>query len=373
MSAATTTPAAGTAAPASRLVNASTGRRFVARLIDALLLAVVTAVTAVVAAAQGPAGAVVPVVVTGSVIALLVVVVQWWWEATCGRTVGGVTVGIRTVDSHEAAPGWWRVLVRTAVVAVAGVVPVVGPVLVTVSNVWDRDRRRQGWHDKAAGTWVVDASLGRDPLADARPRLRPATPGSGEPSVASPAASPASAAAAIAPVPPAATPTAGAPVSAAPVTSVTSAEVASAVTAPSGSAAATATATATPAASADDDLEQTRMSRPRSTAWRLAFDDGSALTLRGQALVGRNPVGPAEEADVLLVNLPDPGRSISKTHAHLSSHADGVWVTDRCSTNGTAITPPHGDRAEVQPGVPVLAVDGALIHLGDRTVVVSRT
>ncbi|OMH31317.1 RDD family protein [Tersicoccus sp. Bi-70] len=399
MNAATTTTA-DAAAPARRLVNASAGKRLVARLIDALLLVVVGAVTAVIAGAQGPDGAVAPVVIAGSAVAVLVLLVQWWWEATRGRTVGGVTVGIRTVDAREAAPGWWRVLLRTAIVVVAGIVPVIGPLLVTVSSVWDRDRRRQGWHDKAAGTWVVDASLGRDPLPaggqDAAPVRRsrrtatatapasaqasapvegradavnaPGTPGgavagaSSASSAMTPAASAAPATAsssAQAPAPSASIAPAPGAVPAAPAPShVPGSPAASVSEAPAG---------------LDDDLEQTRMTRPRSTAWRLAFDDGSALTLRGEALVGRNPVNTPEEPDVLLVNLPDPGRSISKTHAHLSAHADGVWVTDRRSTNGTAVTPPSGDRAAVEPGVPVLAVDGALVHLGDRTIAVTRT
>ncbi|WP_188668766.1 RDD family protein [Tersicoccus solisilvae] len=347
MSTATPAPASEPAtAAALPLVNASTGKRLVARLIDALVLVLVVAVTAALAAAQGPQGASAPSLAAGAGLAVTAVIAQWWWEATRGRTVGGVTVGIRTVDARAAAPGWWRVLVRTVIVAVAGVLPVVGPLLVTVSNVWDRDRQRQGWHDKAAGTWVVDAALGRDPLAGDGARSRRDAPAAGERTAgsASPAPVPA-------PAPPAPAPAAPAPPAPAPAP-------AASVPAP---------------AAASDDLEHTRASRPRSTAWRLAFDDGSAVTLRGEALVGRNPVNAPEEPDVLLVNLPDPGRSISKTHAHLAAHADGVWVSDRRSTNGTAITPPHADRTVVEPGVPMLAVDGALVHLGDRTIVVTRT
>ncbi|MEH0110228.1 RDD family protein [Tersicoccus sp. MR15.9] len=407
MSAATTTPAGeANAAARRRLVNASTGKRLVARLIDAVILVVVGAATAVIAAAQGPDGAVTPVVVVGSAVALLVVLVQWWWEATRGRTVGGVTVGIRTVDAREAAPGWWRVLVRTAIVVVAGIVPVIGPLLVTVSNVWDRDRQRQGWHDKAAGTWVVDATLGRDPLAgNAADRGRTAGRrgddrgtadggGSVDRTAAGDHGRASSAAAAVpagsSPVSVNTAPTAadaGSETStgaAAYRTHASSIDLGVSLAAPGTSTpgssapvtaqrAAVAPAAPTAPSAGDDDLEQTRMARPRSTAWRLAFDDGSALTLRGEALVGRNPVNAPEEGDVLLVNLPDPGRSISKTHAHLSAHAEGVWVTDRRSTNGTAVTPPNGDRTTADPGVPVLAVDGALVHLGDRTIAVSRT
>lgn len=373
MNAATTTTA-DAAAPVRRLVNASAGKRLVARLIDALLLVVVGAATTVIAGAQGPDGAVAPVVIAGSVVAVLVLLVQWWWEATRGRTVGGVTVGIRTVDAREAAPGWWRVLLRTAIVVVAGIVPVIGSLLVTVSSVWDRDRRRQGWHDKAAGTWVVDASLGRDPLPAAgqdgtplrRSRRSTSAPVEGQAgAVNAPSMRGGSVAGA-------STATEGSTATVAPTTASSASTAPAPSVIPAVPAPAPSFASESPTG-LDDDLEQTRMTRPRSTAWRLAFDDGSALTLRGEALVGRNPVNTPEEPDVLLVNLPDPGRSISKTHAHLSAHADGVWVTDRRSTNGTAVTPPSGDRAAVEPGVPVLAVDGALVHLGDRTIAVTRT
>ena len=58
---------------------------------------------------------------------------------------------------------------------------------------------------------------------------------------------------------------------------------------------------------------------------------------------------------------------ISKTHLHLRVDGDGVWVTDRNSTNGSAVTTPDGLQTRLQPGVAVFVRPGSTVHFGDRS------
>lgn len=78
--------------------------------------------------------------------------------ALLGQTVGCLVVGVKVVRAEDlAVPGLWRALRRVVVVDLAGLVPVIGFVLLVVVFAWMLwDPRRQGLHDKAAGTIVID-------------------------------------------------------------------------------------------------------------------------------------------------------------------------------------------------------------------------
>jgi predicted component of type VI protein secretion system len=100
---------------------------------------------------------------------------------------------------------------------------------------------------------------------------------------------------------------------------------------------------------------------------RIKLDDGRDFQLDRNVLVGRNPVGQTGEQQAQLLAVDDPGRSISKTHLHLLTDGPGVWVTDRNSTNGSAVTTPDGRRTPLQPGVPAFVSPGSTVHFGDRS------
>jgi predicted component of type VI protein secretion system len=100
---------------------------------------------------------------------------------------------------------------------------------------------------------------------------------------------------------------------------------------------------------------------------RIRLDDGRDFQLDRSVLVGRNPVGQAGEQHAQLLAVDDPGRSISKTHLHLLTDGAGIWVTDRNSTNGSAVTTPNGARTPLAPGVPTFVTPGSSVHFGDRT------
>ncbi|MFB0837368.1 RDD family protein [Arthrobacter sp. E44] len=122
----------------------------------------------------------------------------------------------------------------------------------------------------------------------------------------------------------------------------------------------------------DDDVERTQVrpgtNRPAQAAvLRIRLDDGRDFQLDRSVLVGRNPVGQVGEQHAQLLAVDDPGRSISKTHLHLLTDGAGIWVTDRHSTNGSAVTTPDGLRTPLVPGVPTFVTPGSSVNFGDRT------
>lgn len=292
-------------------------------------------------------------------------------------------------------------------------------VLVVVSNTWDRNGGLRGWHDSAAKTLVFDVKDGRNPITsggiqgpysfaplDLPPVQQVASPVAG-------AAKPPQAVNASAPVaqlpvqpwqppaqqlpaqqlpaqqPPAQQPAAGQPAPvqpyaprpyAAPPSSAPPSSAPQPYGPPSSTpfqaphAPAAAPAVPAPAAQShpDDDLDRTQMrggavyTAPVAVL-RIKLDDGRDFQLDRNVLLGRNPLGQAGEQQAQLLAVSDPGRSISKTHLHLLTDGAGIWVTDRNSTNGSAVTTPDGRRTPLQPAVPAFVSPGSTVHFGDRS------
>ncbi|MBI2245843.1 MAG: RDD family protein [Nocardioides sp.] len=106
--------------------------------------------------------------------------------------------------------------------------------------------------------------------------------------------------------------------------------------------------------------------------WRIGFDSGESLVLEGPALVGRRPEPRAGEPVVHLVALPSEDMSLSKTHAHLEVDVDGVLViADRGSTNGSILIR-QGAARELPVGRSTTLLDGDVVRLGDREMRVDR-
>ena len=76
-----------------------------------------------------------------------------------GQTLGKMALHIKIIRSDNGGvPGWRKSLGRWGVPFCVNLVPFIGQfvsLLVYLSLTWDA--RRQGWHDKAAGTVVVKA------------------------------------------------------------------------------------------------------------------------------------------------------------------------------------------------------------------------
>ncbi|NHW49335.1 FHA domain-containing protein [Paenarthrobacter sp. MSM-2-10-13] len=283
---------------------------------------------------------------------------------------------------------------------------VVWAVLVVISNAWDKEGKLRGWQDKAAKSLVFDVNAGRNPVTTggiqgpysfAPMDLPPVQPvASPVPSGPAPAASAHTAPATPAqaspmhttpvapavqpshdpnqwrppsmPFPPApqtatAAPQAPAPQTPAPQASAPQVPAPQAVTI-------TPQDTLAVTAHPDDDVELTQM-RPGAAraqaVLRIRVDDGQDIQLGGSVLLGRNPAPQAGESVEQLLPVTDPGRSISKTHLHLRVDGDGVWVTDRNSTNGSAVTTPDGLQTRLNPGEASFVRPGSTVHFGDRS------
>lgn len=394
-------------------VPAGVGKRVLACVIDGLAAfllggAFVVAGAWEAAASGGPAsgGSGVGMLVGGGVALAVVGVVQWLCHGLRGVTLGKALVGLRTVDADTGRPiGLGRALLRYLFVGVVGAIPVLGWV-VLLSPLFDRERR-QGWHDKAVRALVVDAALGTDPVraaATAQARLDGLlAPAAAPPFPAPPAPAPVAAPLpATAPVPDVAPPPAAPP---APVPAVPAAPVREPDTATTGIISAVPGAPAPqaparppleptvlvdhvpdalrttgvpggPAEEDAEDVEATRLSLVRRPGGRRRTDgppravlklwDGNEVVLTGIALVGRNPARRDDEPlPEHLVVVPDQRRSVSKTHLAVGVDANGTWVRDRGSTNGTVVTLADGQQIICASGQEVRVPEGATVSFGD--------
>ncbi|MET4002708.1 putative RDD family membrane protein YckC [Arthrobacter sp. UYCu511] len=532
------------AAAATALSNAAAGRRLAAKIIDGVPPGILFGVAGGVGAAlittttvQG--GTQVDftwlsvLMGVASVLSLAYAVWQWVWEARAGKTLGNLMLGLRTTNMEGTPAGLLAIFLRSLMVSLSGVVPTIGPIVMLVSNAWDKNDKKQGWHDKVAHTLVFNVSKGRNPLETGgiaeretftptevptlspvrSPLVRPAAPTAGQAHAgqfppgqtqmgqaqmgqaqagqtqvgqAQAGQAPAPGAAAAVPArrlgrgkkkgaavdpfappaiqfqnqpsqaqapaqfqnqpsqaqapgqfqnqqpvqqfqqtnhlfaPPPSALAPELPIEQGPITTVPGitrplAEDTTAPDAQTGqpfqqpqqfqqpqppqrpqqpqqpaqgmqaqgfaSAGAFAPAPASRPGPADayastpfdDEAGETR-ARPQGsrTAVRLVFDDGRTEELGATALLGRNPAGYDGEMISRLIPIQDSTRSVSKTHLHVRAAAEGLWVTDRNSTNGSAIANTGGVKTPLIGGTPTLAVPGSRVHFGDRSFAVEQ-
>lgn len=356
-----------TGVPIASRPQASIGRRVAGYLLDQLPLLLVSGVVLFL---------VTDAVWAGSFGEALVPLAGWavasfgygifllWWVATAGLTPGKRLLGLRVVSDRSGRPiGWGPAFIRQLVLGlVVGLTLGIGGLV--LAAVAARSPRRQGWHDRAAGSVVVDERAAVAPAAQAPAAPRPAPgivsvvlPAGAVPAAAAPARPPAPAGAEPPPTPrPAPSPAGTGLVSAVPglVDDVPG-------IGPS----------APPAD--DDDPELTRMPARRAPAgWALDVG-GRRLVVEGTGLLGRDPEPRAGEDVAHLVPVDDPQRSLSKTHLQFGVDEHGFWVRDRGSTNGTAVRTPNGARQPCPPGTTVQVSAGSTLLLGDSEVRVSRT
>jgi hypothetical protein len=104
---------------------------------------------------------------------------------------------------------------------------------------------------------------------------------------------------------------------------------------------------------------------------RLIFSSGDVVDVDRAILVGRAPearrFGGDEQARV--VTVPSPQQEISSTHLEIrpgagADHGSAV-VTDLGSTNGTVVVQPGLPAEDLQPGIAVQLIPGAVVDLGE--------
>lgn len=411
----------------STIVPANYGRRVVAFLIDGAFGGVLTSIIAlpilwIVAASVAPGSTFelsgLPsalITLAGGIYPLAMLVLQ----AFTGFSLGKRIMGLRIVKVETLIrPGLGRMLLRGVIVGASNIVIGIGPLLVYLSPLWDPSKRLRGWHDRMSGTWVIDVTKGPNPLAKnagevvddvpavvktRRPVAAPAATASPapvpqapvvEPIATTPDAysyAPRSAPAAPAPAPQAPAPAPSAPVFGAPPAAPTNPDVPSYPFPP---ASAAPVAPAEPAAPAElaapaapieaipsfdplppfggEDLDGTKLSNsvpaqalPTGTV-TLLFDTGESYVIAGHGVLGRDPVSPYGAPEDQLVQVAGDTRSISKTHLEFEVQPGSIWVTDRRSTNGSAILRADGVESPITPGQRMTLRSGDRVRIGTR-------
>lgn len=104
---------------------------------------------------------------------------------------------------------------------------------------------------------------------------------------------------------------------------------------------------------------------------RLTFSSGEVVEVDRAVIVGRAPEARrfTSTEQPRLITVPSPNQEISSTHLEIrpgagADHGSAV-VTDLGSTNGTVLVQPGLPPEDLQPGVAVQLIPGAIIDLGD--------
>jgi uncharacterized RDD family membrane protein YckC len=145
-----------TASPAEkRVVVVGFGRRLAATLLDGALVVIISFILAVVVSVVPlligwlipiPANAL--IVPAGLIFSVIYYAGSW---QKSGQTVGNTVMGIKVVGKDGSRLSWGKALLRYVGYIVSGIAASIGFLWVAF------DGRRQGWHDKIAGTYVIRA------------------------------------------------------------------------------------------------------------------------------------------------------------------------------------------------------------------------
>jgi uncharacterized RDD family membrane protein YckC len=106
--------------------------------------------------------------------------------------------------------------------------------------------------------------------------------------------------------------------------------------------------------------------------WSILLDDGRRIALEGLVLLGRNPQPKAGEEDAQLIKIADETRTVSKSHLAVGIDAEGVYVVDRGSTNGSTVSTTNGMSSRCRAGEMVRVGDGAIVSIGDHWIEITR-
>ncbi len=99
----------------------------------------------------------------------------------------------------------------------------------------------------------------------------------------------------------------------------------------------------------------------------LVFPDGRRVELDADVVVGRAPVVPEGSPAARSISVPVP--TVSKTHALIGSDADGVWLIDLHSSNGSEALDSLGASQRAVPGQRLSIPAGSHIRIGTDTII----
>jgi uncharacterized RDD family membrane protein YckC len=347
------------------------GTRFLALVIDGLMLAIPTVVGYAIVIGSLVRGSAEGLVFGALLwLGLDVAFLVWYCRRTArtGQWWGRVAVGDYLVRADTLQPpSAWGVFGRE----VARLVSALPMCLGYLWACWDP--QRQTWHDKIANTVVV--------------RSLPATAGSGTltppgPAQAAPPSVASAPAADVLPSPSPIDAEAGIPGARSrpveaieastvlrPPARVGAAPVSAGGPAPGGAA----PISVVPGverpqfAPPDAPITPATPSSAAAAGWRLRGRDGRELELTGVVVIGRDPVaGPGERVQAAWAI--DGDFLVSKTHLAVGRAADGTaWVEDRGSTNGTRLVR-RGETIELVAGTRTPLEAGDVLRFGEQTV-----
>ncbi len=118
-------------------------RRLVAVIIDGVILGAITGILMAIFGAQQTASWL------GSVIGIIYVIGFWTWR---GQTPGKMVMGIKIIKTDGSPIGIGRAVLRYVGYLVSTIIICIGYLMIA----WDS--KKQGLHDKIAGTYVVKTS-----------------------------------------------------------------------------------------------------------------------------------------------------------------------------------------------------------------------
>lgn len=95
----------------------------------------------------------------------------------------------------------------------------------------------------------------------------------------------------------------------------------------------------------------------------IIFDSGQCELIDAPLAIGRSP---ASDDGSRAVHVPDTTLSLSRTHLRLGPTANGAWLEDLFSANGTQIRTPDGRIATLAGGKAIEVPVGTEIILGER-------
>ncbi|WP_141779233.1 RDD family protein [Nocardioides albertanoniae] len=402
--------AAGIQGPVVEAAIAEPDRRFYAFAIDRVIAWAIFAAAAFVAwLVFFRNGSPLP----GVALVLGVVLVVWLVGAVLtgsgGKTPGKVALGLRVVSDDAGSGGGpigvGKAFVRQGLLGLC-TIPTLG--IGTATFAWvaamDDRGRRQGWHDRRAGSVVVDVrppvvveaeeeapaprrivnlttmrlkQAEAAPERSARPET-PAAPTQTVPAQKAPTQDPSAPVVQFQGDPAdqaridqarAAAAAQDAPTQVGPTPAARQTPAAPVPTPPAPAAPPAPPAPAQPAAPPPPPTT----APPAATArWKVTFDTGQSFVVEGLAIVGRGPEPRPGEEVSHRVALPSSDMSLSKTHAQFQVAADGsLVVMDRGSTNGSTLIRKGAARA-LGARRPAALIDGDKVKFGDRTMDVVR-
>jgi len=135
------------------------GRRFVATLIDGLVVLFITfilmavfAILSIIVASYNPYGDLVGFHTLFLVSAIVISAIYYvrFWTTSEGQTIGKGMMNIRVISTDGSSISVGKGIIRYLGYIISGLIFSLGFIWITF------DGKRQGWHDKIAGTYVVD-------------------------------------------------------------------------------------------------------------------------------------------------------------------------------------------------------------------------